>query len=116
MEDNIKILKKEYKEKKKELSSSAERKQIRQDYKEMKKKLKETNKLIKKHNLLETTEEFLDKFSFQKLEDFKIDNKNTSSNKTLPESEFNNNQIEKQKKYSEEEIRKADEIIKQINK
>lgn len=119
MEDNIRQLKKAYKEKKNE-DVSSEKKQIRHDYIEIKKKLKIANKIIKKNNLLESTDEFWSKFDFPSFEDYKKDNSSIKNDEILEEMngkiEANKKQYEEQKKQSEEVMKKANETINQIDK
>ena len=111
MEDNIRQLKKAYKEKKNEAVSS-EKRQIRHDYIEMKKKLKSANKIIKKNNLLESTDEFWSKFDFPSLEDYKKDNSSIENDEILEEM---NEKIKTNKKQYEEVMKKANETINQID-
>lgn len=84
MKDNIRQLKKAYKEKKKGAVLS-EKLQIRHDYVEMKKKLKSANKIIKKNNLLKSTDDFWSKFDFPSFEDYKKDNSSIEIDENLEE-------------------------------
>ena len=72
MDADIKKLKEAYIEKKKEASSLSEKKQIRHYYKVMKKKLKDANRIIKKNNLLESPDEFWDKFDFPSFDEYNL--------------------------------------------
>ena len=120
MEDNIRQLKEDYKVKKKEASSLSEKRQIKHNYREMKKKLNDVNKIIKKNNLLESTDEFWSKFDFPSIDDYKKNKFNVENDETIKETnekiENSKQQYEEQNNHSDEVMRKADEIIKQIDK
>ena len=112
-------LKDEYKQKKKEAISAEAKKLIKHDYKEMKQKVKEAEKIIKKNNLNESTDEFWSKFDFPSFDEFKEKNVISEDNETFKEMndkiEASKKQYEEQKKHSEEVMRKADETIRQID-
>lgn len=116
---NLNNLKYEYKQKKKEANSKEGKQLLKHDYKEMKQKIKEAEKIIKKNNLNESTDEFWSKFDFPSFDEFKEKNAISEDNETFREMndkiEASKKQYEEQKKQSEEVIRKADETIRQID-
>ncbi len=109
-------LKDEYKQKKKEANSIKEKQLIKHDYKEMKIKVKEAEKIIKKNNLNESTDEFWSKFDFPSFDEFKEKNVTLEDDETFKEMndkiDASKKQYEEQKKHSEEVMRKADENIR----
>lgn len=109
----------EYKQKKKEANSKEEKQQIKHDYKEMNQKVKEAEKIIKKNNLLESSDEFWSKFDFPSFDEYKENNLDIENDEILKEinekKETSKRQYEEQKKHSDEVIRKTDETIKQID-
>ncbi len=112
--DNLKY---EYKKKKKEANSKEEKKLVKHDYKEMKQKIKDVEKIIKKNNLNESTDEFWSKFDFPSFDDYKKSNLENDKilNEMSEKIEKSKQQYEEQKKHSDEVMKKADEIIKQID-
>lgn len=114
MEDNLKELKQEYKQKKKEANSKEEIQHIKHDYKEMRNTLKDVNKMIKENDLLEPVEDFMKRFDFQTFEEYQINN-------NIEDIKVNQNIVKEQEstietrkpKYSEEDI---DKLIKDIDK
>lgn len=112
-------LKDEYKLKKREAGSKEEKQLIRHDYKEMKQKIKQAEKIIKKNNLNESSDEFWSKFDFPSFDEYKEKNVSLENDKTFKEMndeiEASKKEYEEQKKHSDEVIRKADETIRQID-
>ena len=112
-------LKYEYKKKKKEATSIEEKQLIKHDYKEMKQKVKKAERIIKKNNLNESTDEFWSKFDFPSFDEFKEKDVISEDNETFKDMndkiEASKKQYDEQKKHSEEVMRKADETIRQID-
>lgn len=110
MEDNLKDLRQEYKEKKKEVNFFSEYRKLRKDYKEMKNTFKDVNKTIKENDLLESSDEFWNKFDFPTFDEFK---ENDNRKKEEINQEVQNDIDLKQPKYSNEDI---DKLISDIDK
>ena len=106
MEDNLKDLKQEYKEKKKEVNSFSEYRKFKKDYNEMKNTFKDVNKMMKENDLLESPDEFWNKFDFSTFEEFK-------ENENIKKEEIQNDIDLKQSKYSSKDI---DKLISDIDK
>ena len=70
MNSNIKNLKKEYKEAKKNANSREEKKEMKSDYKKAKNLWKEYEKLNKKYRLDETPEEFWERQNIPTFDEF----------------------------------------------
>ena len=117
MEDNLKDLKQEYKNTLASATSKDEQKAIKSDYKEMKHIFKEVNKITKKNNLNESSDEFWSKFDFPSFDDYKESNleSDNSINEITENIEKSKQQYEQQKKHSDEVMKKANDIIKQID-
>lgn len=113
MEDNLKDLKNEYKEKKKEASSFSEKRKVKHDYRKMKKMLKGANKILKKNNLEDdNNDHFWDDFEFPKLDEFSENNieppKPIKIDDNEPDKDFN--------KIDSEQKEKINKLISDIDK
>jgi len=112
MEDNLKQLNSDYKQKKKEATSKEEKQHIKHDYKEMKGLIKDSNKLLKDaekdQKKWDKVWDNLDK-EYQKLGEV------PTFEEVKVELNDNQQQFEEQKKHSDEVIRQANETINKID-
>ena len=120
MEDNLKELKKEYKEKKKEINSFSEYRKLKKDYKEMKGLIKGSNKLLKDAEHEENKwDKTWDKFDeeYKKIGEPPKDEinitKELANQKEMPK--FNNNNIDNIKDF-DNLIEKIDKKISELDK
>lgn len=74
--EDIKNLKKEYKEVKKEATSRDEKKRVKKDFKDMKERYKELTRISKEYNLNETPEEFWSRQDIPTFDEFMKDKDN----------------------------------------
>lgn len=120
MEDNLKELKKEYKEKKKEINSFSEYRKLKKDYKEMKGLIKGSNKLLKdaeqEQNKWDKTWDKFDE-EYKKIGEPPKDEinvtKELANQKEMPK--FNNNNIDNIKDF-DNLIEKIDKKISELDK
>ena len=74
--EDIKNLKKEQKEVKKEATSRDEKKRVKKDFKDMKERYKELTRISKEYNLNETPEEFWSRQDIPTFDEFMKDKDN----------------------------------------
>ena len=112
MSEILNDLNNEYKQKRKEADTLAEKQQIRHDYKEIKQIIKEAEQSEKKNNRDKSSDKFWAKFDSPIIDDYKVNDFKIKNDKTLKDMD---NKIEKNKKQFEELKRSGDEMEQKTN-